>query len=324
MPRPEQPAPSWVGTGELQECCERAVRWSQLHYQPLLARALDQVLHDPQHLPVPSGRPDSTAAARHGGPAPQAACSEAARSFVGALARLPQPRAAELAAMLEVWTFARVAFAVLTPRTGPEPRLHPLELAQQARARQLAAEDPVALRARLASLLYQRLTAGGLATVRQRGTEGLVQGLLAALARGHGMRATLVDKGVLPRVLEACLRAMPQRGDGTAVPGVGRLLGTAALHGAVAGAGLAVAYAHRDRVSLTATAVLYVLLSGLFGLNLPFGAYEWVARSLAALLELPVLAASAVAWTARVMLRQQRRFDLALLGYVTCAVYRLC
>lgn len=285
------------------------------HYDPELARALDRAL-------AAAGVPRPGALRGRLRPGRPAQVSPAlVESFVGALARLPQAEAAHLVALLEVCSFARVSLHLLAGWPGVPPSLPTLRLAHQARVQELVASKPVLLRVRLAALLRQRLPMSS-CPPRGDGCEALVRGLLAWLARAHRIPARTYDEQLLQQVLQACCRSLPPVPDQALGTVTSRLLGAAALHSLLAGAGMALAYAHRERLSLTATTLLYVLLSGLFGVNLPFGTYEWVARGLGALLELPVLATSAVALTGRALSRQRQRFDQTVVGLVLCRLYQ--
>ena len=302
------PAPSGFG-GRY----ERVLRLSRLHYQPQLAARLDRALGAPGALGGPPRRRDS------GAPSTR----DVVRSFVGALARLPDGRVRELLAFLEVFTFSRVLASLLTPWPKRTCQLHRLVEEWKVRARQLTSEDSLELRAKLIWAMRQRLVAARAACVPPTDVESFLQALLCRLAAEHRIAAGGFDERLLHQVLLAAVRTVPGPAVTAGLGGmVGRFLVRVALQSAAAGTLMGLAYAGRQRITLTVTTLLYVLLTGLFGVQLPFGAYEWVARGLAVLLEPPVLAASSVALGTRTLTRYQRRFDVAVLEHTLCAIYQ--
>ena len=291
---------------------ERLLQLSRLQYRPELLVELDRALGRAAGTPGAGGhrgRPDTPA-------------SPVTGSFVGALARLPDQRARELVALLEVCTFPRLVGAIGPGRPGVSGRrLQALEQALQDRVRALEAQKGAPLRAALACAMARRLAA--VAPGLPRDVAGLVSGLLERLGQEFGLRSGRHDESLLKQVLLAAGRYGADPPD---LGGLGaltrRLLARLTLHGAVAGAVLGLAYAGRRRLSLTVATVAYVLSTGLLGLQLPFAAYEWVARAVLLVLEPAVLAASSLALGTRALTRCQRRFDAAVLGHVLCRIYQ--
>lgn len=302
------PAPSGSG-GRY----ERVLRLSRLHYQPRLAVALERALRAEGALPGPPRR--------HGPAAPLG--PDLVRGFVGALARLPDGRVRELVAFLEVFTFSRVLTSLLTSRPKAARPLQPLVDEWQARARQLASQDGLELRAKLVCAMRRRLVAVGASSEPPADVESFLRALLRRLAEEYRIAAGRLDEGLLQQVLLAAARSVPGQELPSGLGGiVGRFLARLAAQSMAAGTVMGLAYAGRQRISLTVTTLLYVLLTGLFGVQLPFGAYEWVARGIALLLEPPVLAASCVALGARALNTYQRRFEAAVLAHTLCAIYQ--
>ena len=312
MPRGALPAPLPAPSGP-DGRCQRLLRLSRLHYQPRLAEVLDRALSPSGALP---GRPRRHELAGTLAPDP-------VRSFVGALARLPDSRVRELVAFLEVFTFPRVLSSLLTPWPKAARRLQPLVDEWQARARQLASHDGLELRGKLVCAMRQRLVAAGACSAPPRDVEAFLRTLVGRLAAEHRIAANGFDERLLQQVLLAAARALAGPESPSRLGAIaGRFLARLTLQSAAAGTVMGLAYASRQRISLTVTTLLYVLLTGLFGVHLPFGAYEWVARGIAVLLEPPVLAASAVALGTRTLTRYQRQFDMAVLGHILCAIYQ--
>ena len=292
---------------------ERVLRLSRLHYQPQLAAALKRALAADGARPGPPRRHEPDAPL---GP-------DLVRGFVGALARLPDGRVRELVAFLEVFTFSRVLTSLLTSWPKTARQLQPLVDEWQACARHLASQDGVELRERLVCAMRRRLVAVSGSSVPPADVESFLRALLRRLAEEYRIAAGRFDEGLLQQVLLAAARSLP----GQELPsGLGRLVGRfltrLTAQSMAAGTVMGLAYAGRQRISLTVTTLLYVLLTGLFGIQLPFGAYEWVARGIALLLEPPVLAASSIALGARTLNAYQRRFEVAVLAYILCTIYQ--
>lgn len=300
---------------------ERVLRLSRLHYQPRLAAELDRALGATGAGPSRSGRLGRVPGADH----------DLVRSFVGALTRLPDGRVGELVALLEGFTFPRVltALGAAWPKTGRQlpsrfgrhlPSLFP---EWEARSRPPIPQDGLQLRIRLVQAMRRRLVATGATPAAVSGLEALVHELLRRLAAEYRIPSDTLDERLLQQVLLAAGRSVPSLPAPSGLSLVGaRLLARLTVQSAAVGALMGLAYAGRQRISLTVTTLLYVLMTGLFGVNLPFGAYEWMARAMAVLLEPPVLAASAVALGARTLARYQRRFDMAVLGHALWAIYQ--
>ncbi len=303
---------------ELARRVHRGYRLGCCHFDPALAKALESALAGAGGAAgaarTPPGRPPEPLVQR------AAAVSACTRSFVGSLARLPEQRLAEVAAALEVFTFAALLGAWLRAPGGGTPQALRRQW-EQARDRyrrmgreQMACEAVLGMRRRL--------------PVRTAGSppqlEAFLNALVAHLAAGYGLKSRTAGPELLQDTLVAAAR------DGMAVArglsagwverqGPMRWLAAGLALGALGAAGCL----GRHRLSLTVATILYVVTTTLFGITLPFDAYRWVAVAIELCLQPPAVAASLVGAESLLYARCRARFDGRLLAAILVAIYQI-
>lgn len=275
---------------------------------------------------------------------------ELARSFVGALRRLPNEDVAALISILRTYrlrhTVLRRGFPGRRSRHAVSER--PSRLLEHYRR-----QPPLALRQELLCLLDQRWGGDLPEAGDGRRVETLVEHLMLLAAREWGIRATKATPGLLKQLLTVIaqdtlerrsrlLRAARGRRRGTLwrraekraghpaemladwlgiEDSLARSLWSLGLTGLAFGGGYLLALRLGPRLSLTVTTLLYVIMTNLLEVNLPFHVYERLARLTLLLLEPPVALAALVALEALLFDRYQRRLERRLLGFVLLAIY---
>lgn len=293
----------------------RAYRLSRLHWDAHLAAALESALlaSAPPRRPRRGLHPQAGQAR---GP------SELCRSFVGALACLPDARAAQLLSLLQVFTFPRVLRAVAAPRYDPQRHLKALLGEWNAATSRCRAMDGLQLRRELLLELRRRLPGQGASPAPAPQLDTFLNELLRALAQEYVQVAGAAGPELLQNVLCA---AAQEVGSGSPADRMALLARRSLVAMASRGAGLAalcaVGHLGRRRIALTLTTLLYVLVTGLSGVTLAFDVYRWIALVVDLMAEPPALLTYLAAGGSAVFNRQKRKFDLRLAAAVLLALY---
>lgn len=303
---------------ELARRAHRGYRLGCCHFDPALAKALESALAGagggPRGAERPRGHPSEPLVLR------AATVSACTRSFVGSLARLPEQRLAEVAAALEVFTFAALLGTWLRAPGGGTPQALRRQW-EQARDRyrrmgreQMACEAVLGMRRRL--------------PVRAAGSpphlDAFLNALVAYLAAGYGLKSRTAGPELLQDTLVAAARDGVISADDLSAgwadrKGPMRWLAAGLALGAAGAAGCL----GRHRLSLTVATILYVVTTTLFGITLPFDAYRWVAVAIELCLQPPAVAASVVGAESLLYARCRARFDGRLLAAVLVAIYQI-
>lgn len=250
--------------------------------------------------------------------------SGVARSFVGALQRLPDRQVAELVALLELVTFPQALLLAAPGLRGGQRRLERFAARWADLTRQLQHEGPVRLRQRLVQSMRTRLHGKRNGSPPPARLDAFLEELCDALGRLYGipphwpyperfqaLLCAAAHEASACGTLQRCVQHLARRAATGAVSTAGALAGACAL-----------AYAARHRMALTLTTLVYVLLSSLLGLTLTFDVYRWMALTVEALALPPALLTFLVAGGGLAYARHRRRFDLHLLAMVQAGLYR--